>query len=97
MAVAVLIVLAAALAYAARAYAFPFRPCRRCGGSGRKKGSARRRPDLCSRCGGTGRVHRPGAPLLHRTVLDLRTYRTRQRQRRDAARTPAPPRNPVNR
>lgn len=50
-----------ALAYAGSLWMWPFRPCRRCGGSGTNMGSNRRRHGNCSRCKGTRRVVRLGA------------------------------------
>lgn len=78
-----LIVLAAAVFWAAGVYAFPFRACRKCGGTGRKLRRLNRSHfDLCTRCGGTGRVQRPGARLVHRAALTARTELARQRRQR---------------
>jgi len=63
-------------------YLYPFRHCGKCGGTGRKKGSTRRRFDLCKRCSGTGRVQRIGSRSAHRTVLSVRSEIARERQRR---------------
>lgn len=90
-----LVALAAVILWAAGVYCFPFRACRKCGGSGRK---VRRLNHghfhLCKRCGGTGRVQRPGSRLMHRAVLTARTEMARQRRqraaRKTAARTTAP-------
>jgi hypothetical protein len=40
---------------------WPFGPCRRCRGSGRRAGSNRRRWGRCGRCGGSGTRRRLGA------------------------------------
>jgi hypothetical protein len=95
MALIVLIALGAAAIALARLYLFPFRHCRRCGGTGRKHNRLNRRTfSLCSRCAGTGRILRPGARLLHRAALGARSPQARARlQVRDteaAERTQAP-------
>lgn len=77
-----LITLGALACWAVSVYAYPFRHCRTCGGTGRKKGSTRRRFDLCNRCSGTGRVQRFGSRAAHRTVLSVRSEMARERQRR---------------
>jgi len=76
-------------------YVYPFRHCGRCGGTGRKPGSTRRRFDLCRRCSGTGRVQRTGSRAAHRAVLSVRSEIARERQRRrdrKADERAAPPR-----
>jgi hypothetical protein len=94
-----LIIIAAALFWAAGAYLFPFRHCRKCGGTGRKiRKLNRSHYALCPRCAGTGRVQRRGARLVHRAALTARTQISRQRADRRArkaaerAAAPAPPR-----
>jgi hypothetical protein len=82
MAGLLLIVLIAFACWAVSVYVYPFRHCGRCGGTGRKKGSTRRRFDLFHRCSGTGRVQRFGSRTAHRTVLSVRSEITRERQRR---------------
>jgi len=77
-----LIALGAFACWAISVYVYPFRPCGRCGGTGRKKGSTRRRFDLCRRCSGTGRVQRIGSRTAHRSVLSVRSEIARERQRR---------------
>jgi len=77
-----LIVLAGFACWAISVYVFPFRPCGRCGGTGRKAGSTRRRFDLCRRCNGTGRVQRLGSAAAHRAVLSVRSEMAKERQRR---------------
>jgi hypothetical protein len=67
----ILIALLAAAAYAGSLYLWPFRPCLRCGGSGRNKGSTRRRFGECRRCKGTGRLRRIGAKTIHRGAVSL--------------------------
>ncbi len=79
-----LIALAAFACWAISVYACPFRHCGRCGGTGRKPGSNRRRFDLCHRCSGTGRVQRLGSRAAHRAVLSVRSEMARERQRRRA-------------
>lgn len=91
-----LIALTGFACWAVSVYVYPFRPCGRCGGTGRKKGSTRRRFDLCRRCDGTGRVQRFGSRAAHRTVLSVRSELARERQRRrdrKAGQRTAPPRH----
>lgn len=97
MATLILFLLAVGIftAWAAGVYLFPFRACRKCGGTGRKiRKSNRAHFALCNRCAGTGRTQRPGSRLVHRAVLSARTELARQRaERRDqraAARAAAP-------
>lgn len=90
MTVLFLAALAAVIVWAIGVYCFPFRACRKCGGSGRK---VRRLNHghfhLCKRCGGSGRVQRPGSRLVHRAALTARTEMAKQRQQRAAAKTSA--------
>jgi hypothetical protein len=76
-----LIGLAAATCYLASLYAWPFRPCSRCGGTGRNRGSNKRRYGTCKgrRCD-RGTVQRLGSKTVHRAVRALLTYR---RDRKD--------------
>ena len=104
MAVVILITLGAALLWAAGVYLFPFRHCRRCGGTGRKIRKLNRAHfALCNRCAGTGRVQRPGSRLVHRAVLTARTQYARQRADRrdrkaaDRAAASMPPRVGIHR
>jgi hypothetical protein len=96
MAVLLLVTLIGGAVYAVRLYFFPFRDCRRCAGTGRKhSGLGRRSYDLCHRCAGNGNVLRPGARLLHKSVLTARSPATRSRlwqKDREAAERSAPPR-----
>lgn len=78
----ILLALAAAVVWALSVYAYPFRPCRRCGGTGHKPGSTRRRFGPCNRCQGTGRTQRIGSRTAHRTVLSVRSELARERQRK---------------
>ncbi|TDC41112.1 hypothetical protein E1281_37695, partial [Actinomadura sp. KC345] len=68
--------------WAVSVYVHPFRPCRRCGGAGRKPGSTRRRFGPCNRCSGTGRTQRIGSRTAHRTVLSVRSEMAKERQRK---------------
>jgi len=80
MTIVVLIAFGAAALALARLYLFPFRNCRRCGGTGRKHSRLNRRTyALCPRCAGTGRTMRPGARLVHRAVLGARSPQARAR------------------
>jgi hypothetical protein len=63
-------------------YAWPFGPCRWCGGTGRNRGSNARRFGSCRRCDGRGRVQRLGSRTLHRAVWTVRGEAARRRQSR---------------
>jgi DnaJ-class molecular chaperone len=76
------IVVAAAAAYTVSLYAWPFRPCLRCGGTGRNKGSTRKRFGTCRACGGAGRKQRLGSRFVHHTVLSVIAERRRAREKR---------------
>jgi hypothetical protein len=52
-------------------YFWPFAPCWSCNGSGRNRGSNRKRYGECRRCKGTGRRQRPGSRLVHRGAVSL--------------------------
>jgi hypothetical protein len=67
----VLLVLIGAGLYVVSLWLFPFRPCARCGGSGRRRGSNRKRYGECRRCKGTGRKRRLGAKTIHRGAISL--------------------------
>ena len=95
MAIVILITLGAALLWAAGLYLFPFRHCRKCGGTGRKIRKLNRSHfALCNRCAGTGRVQRRGSRLIHRAALTARTEYARaradRRDRKAAERAGAP-------
>lgn len=80
MTLIILIALGAAAVALAQLYLFPFRHCRRCGGTGRKHSRLNRRTyGLCPRCAGTGRTMRPGARLIHRAALGARSPQARTR------------------
>ena len=95
MAVLIIIVLACGAAQAVRLYLFPFRDCRHCGGTGRKHSQLNSRSyALCKHCAGNGRVLRPGARLVHKSVLTARSPAARNRlwqQERRAIERSAPP------
>lgn len=71
MAEVILLAVAGIAAYAGSLYLWPFRPCIRCGGSGRNRGSNRKRFGECRRCKGTGRKRRLGAKTIHRGAVSL--------------------------
>jgi hypothetical protein len=48
------------------AWRHPYGPCGWCNGTGKNKGSTRRRYGVCKRCKGTGRRLRTGARLFHK-------------------------------
>ena len=79
MAETVLIILLAIAAWAGSLYLWPFRPCMKCGGSGRNKGSSRKRFGECRRCQGSGRRRRLGARTIHRGAVSL-ADKARQRK-----------------
>lgn len=57
--------------YALFVFIRPQANCRRCRGWGARG----RRRSACRRCGGTGTRFRPGARLVHRAILTIRTHR----------------------
>lgn len=71
MAVLILIILLAIGAWAGSLYLWPFGPCLRCNGTGRNKGSSRRKFGECRRCKGSGRRRRLGAKTIHRGAVSL--------------------------
>jgi hypothetical protein len=71
MAVLILIVLLGIAAWAGSLYLHPFGQCLRCKGTGRNKGSSRRRYGECKRCKGSGRRRRAGARTIHRGAVSL--------------------------
>lgn len=71
MAGLILIVMLGIGAYTGSLYLWPFRPCMKCGGSGRNKGSSRKRFGECRRCRGSGRKRRIGARTIHRGAVSL--------------------------
>ena len=79
MAELILIILLAIAAWAGSLYLWPFRPCLKCGGTGRNKGSNRRRFGECRRCKGSGRKRRLGARTIHRGAVSL-ADKARQRK-----------------
>lgn len=76
----VLITLGVLALWAIHVYTWPFKTCRRCGGTGRKP---TRRPGFlaCRRCHGTGLTQRLGSRTAHRTVLSLGAEMSRRRHR----------------
>ena len=71
MAGLILIILLAIGAWAASLYLHPFGACLRCKGTGRNKGSSRKRFGECRRCKGSGRRRRLGARTIHRGAVSL--------------------------
>jgi hypothetical protein len=66
---------AATLGYAFACWVWPFKPCPRCHGSGKRRSPAGRAFRLCRRCEGTGRRLRVGRWLynhFHRIRRDAR-------------------------
>lgn len=70
----ILLILLGAAGWVISLYLWPYRPCGRCLGSQRNKGSNRRRYGDCSRCGGTGRLQRIGSRRIHKSALDISKY-----------------------
>ena len=77
-----LLILAAAAAYAGSLYVWPFRPCPRCKGTGRNRGSNRKRYGACKarRCD-RGTVQRFGSKTVHRAVRSLIAYQNNRKDR----------------
>jgi hypothetical protein len=72
----ILAALAAVTGYAGSLYIWPFKPHRRCGGTGRNRGSNKRRHGLCkSRRCHAGTVQRIGSRAVHRAVRGAVRYR----------------------
>jgi DnaJ-class molecular chaperone len=76
-----LIALLAFGAYVGSLYLWPYRPCTRCKGTGRNKGSNRKRFGQCRRCGGAGMLRRIGAKTVHRGAVSL-AEKARERRKR---------------
>lgn len=72
---------AAAVAWAVRAYFWPYAPCRWCKGSGTNRGSSRKRFGDCRWCHGTRKRQVLGSRTLHRAVRGAVAYR---RNRKDS-------------
>lgn len=65
----ILVALAVVIGYAGSLYIWPFRPHKRCGGTGRNRGSNGRRYGVCkSRRCKNGTVQRIGSRQVHRAV-----------------------------
>ena len=69
----------------------PIGPCGKCSGSGKNKGSNRKRWGACKRCSGTGQRKRPGATAVHRFWWSLagETLHRRRKERVKARREKA--------
>lgn len=65
--------LIAAAVWVVRAWFWPFARCRKCGGSGRNRGSTGKRWGQCRRCGGSGRRQVLGSKQVHKAVRGLRS------------------------
>ena len=63
-------------------YAWPFRPCPACKGSGTNRGSNKRRHGPCRRCKGSRHVQRIGSRTVHRAVRGLIKYRNDRKENR---------------
>lgn len=73
------IILLLAAGRVATLYLWPYGPCRKCGGSGRNRGSKRARFGQCRRCEGAGRRIRLGARAVHRGRVALAERRAARR------------------
>jgi len=71
MAQLILFGLLAVLGYLGSLYLWPFRPCGKCLGTGRNRGSNKKRYGECRRCRGTGRRQRLGSKAVHRGAVSL--------------------------
>lgn len=71
----VLLLLAAAVAYAVWAYCHPWRACPRCKGSGSNALSTSRRRGRCRRCKGSREIQTIGSRALHKAVRSAAGYR----------------------
>jgi hypothetical protein len=79
MKVLILVCLICAAWWVVSRWAWPWRPCPRCKGSGRNRGSDKRRHGDCKRCGGSHRVRRFGARAVHQAIAGVRHYRREKR------------------
>jgi len=82
MAQTILIVLIIIAGYVVSLYRWPFRPCPRCNGTSRNKGSNRKRFGQCRRCGGKGSMRRIGAKTVHRGAVSLAERAARKKVRK---------------
>lgn len=71
-----LIILAVTLCYAVACWIWPFKPCPRCHGSGRRRSPSGRAFRLCRRCDGTGARLRAGR-WIYNQLTRLRKDGTR--------------------
>jgi hypothetical protein len=77
----ILLILAAAAAYAVSLYLWPSRKCPRCRGTRITKSGTGRRIGMCKRCSGTGRTRRIGATAVHRFYWSALGDQAQQRRR----------------
>jgi DnaJ-class molecular chaperone len=77
----ILLGMLAVAGYVVSLYLWPYRSCGRCEGTGRNKGSNRRRFGECRRCRGSGRRRRIGAKTVHRGAVSLAEKARERRQR----------------
>lgn len=82
MILAALAVLIFGVCWTVSLYAWPYRPCIKCSGRGRNRGSNSRRFGTCTRCGGSGQRRRIGTRLVHQSVLAVLAERRRKKFRR---------------
>ena len=78
----ILIALLVILGYVGSLYLWPFRPCGRCGGTGRNRGSNKKRYGECRSCQRTGRKRRIGAKTVHRGAVSLAERASRKKVRK---------------
>lgn len=76
-----LIVLLIILGYTGSLYFWPYRPCTRCKGTSRNRGSNKKRFGQCRRCKGAGYLRRIGAKTVHRGAVSL-ADKARERRKR---------------
>jgi DnaJ-class molecular chaperone len=67
--------------YALSLYLWPFRPCPRCKGSGKNRGSNKKRFGQCRRCQNRGSLRRIGAKTIHRGAVSLQERTARGRKK----------------
>jgi hypothetical protein len=76
-----LIGLLAVLGYVGSLYIWPYRPCTRCKGTGKNKGSNKKRFGQCRRCKGEKSLRRIGAKTVHRGAVSLADKARARRKR----------------
>jgi hypothetical protein len=70
-----LIAVITAIWWVASRWWWPYKPCPKCKGTGRNRGSSKKRHGDCKKCGGSHRVRRIGARAVHQAITSIRNSR----------------------